>query len=431
MIISGWGANVKQEAEIFSPNSYKDCYKILDQNSLIPRGMGRSYGDSAIFKSVLMTKNLNHILEFNKITGIIKCESGVIIRDLLQTIIPYRWFVPVSPGTSLVSMGGALASDVHGKNHHNVGTFSNFVIEFDIMLGNGEIINVSRNKHADLFYATCGGMGLTGLILTITLKLKKIFSSYIRQTTLKLSNLETLCEKFDEFSKNDYSVAWLDCINLKKGNLKSIFNYGNHCNVSNLDNIAFNSLNVPRVFPSFFLNDHSMKLFNKLYLSRATDEKKSIVPMKNFFYPLDNLNHWNRLYGKQGFVQYQFVIPKKNGIQNLNKLITILIEFDIAPYLAVLKLFGENNNNYLSFPVKGYSLALDFKQSKKLIKMINKLDKMIVEFGGKIYLTKDSFLKEDTFKKCYEKWSDFQNVRAKYYAIGKFKSSQSLRLGLE
>lgn len=431
MLINSWGANIKQDAKIFIPYSNKDCQEILVRNSIIPRGMGRSYGDSAIFKNVLNTKNLNHIMEFNKKNGLIKCEAGMTIRELLQVIVPLKWFVPVSPGTSLVTLGGAVASDVHGKNHHNVGSFSNFVVDLDIMLGNGDIINVSRNKNTDLFCATCGGMGLTGLILNVTLKLKKIASSYVNQTCLKFNNLEILCEKFDEFYKNEYSVAWLDCLNLKKDKINSNFIFGNHCDSSDINSIKFNTINVPNIFPSFILNDFSMKLFNRLYLGKVIDGHESRVTLKSFFYPLDKLNNWNRFYGKKGFIQYQFVIPKENGVKNLKKIIKVLLEFDIGSYLAVLKLFGKKNSNFLSFPIEGYSLALDFKKSKKLIPMISKLDNIVTEVGGKIYLTKDSLMSEKTFKKSYEKWDDFQKVRSKYHAIGKFKSTQSQRLGLE
>jgi hypothetical protein len=338
----------------------------------------------------------------------------------------------VTPGTSFLTVGGAIAADVHGKNHHIEGSFSDYILNIDMILGSGDFVLVSKEIFPDLFYATCGGMGLTGFIFSATLKLKRITSSKIIQGTRASTSLEEVCENFEKFSSENYSVAWIDTIATGKDFGKSILFYGNHANDKDFIIEKFKPLNLPMKLGSLIINKYTMNIFNKIYYKKnhTNNESKRLIDINNFFYPLDKIKNWNLVYGSKGFIQYQFVIPKKNSISNLKKILKTINYHDEFSSLAVLKLLGKNNNNYLSFPMEGLTLALDFKLSNSIIKLTKFLDEMIVDMSGKIYLAKDALMKEDVFKKTYTKWREFENVRHKYLAVGKFSSTQSRRLGL-
>jgi decaprenylphospho-beta-D-ribofuranose 2-oxidase len=433
MKIYGWGRYPTIDAQVLLPQTQSVCVDLLEGNQIVlPRGMGRSYGDSANSSTVIQSDYLDHFIEFNELTGVLTCEAGVSIREILQLIVPKGWFVPVTPGSSFVSIGGAIASDVHGKNHHLSGTFSEHLLSFDLMLGAGEIVSVTKDSHPDLFRATCGGMGLTGMILTASIQLKSIKSSQLRQTTIKASCLEAVCEQFEANHASTYSVAWIDCLASGKQLGRSLLMLGEHILDGTLELEREKSLNMPIDMPSSILNHYSIKAFNSLYYHRIFSKTKTeLVSFESYFYPLDAISHWNRLYGKAGFVQYQFVLPKTVGVKAMKKILEVIVSSGKGSFLAVLKAFGTANQNFLSFPIEGYTLALDFKMSEETVKLIKLLDSMVVEAGGRIYLTKDALMTEISFKKTYPQWERFEEVRAKYGAIGKFASSQSKRLGLQ
>ena len=432
MKISGWGRYPMIDARVWQPQANTDCFNLVRNfNGLIPRGNGRSYGDSANSTAIIQTTYLGRYIEFDVSNGILNCEAGTSIQEILKLIVPKGWFIPVTPGTSYISVGGAIASDVHGKNHHLSGSFSDHVISFDLMLGTGEIVTVSKTKLTDLFKATCGGMGLTGVILSAVIQLKPIQSSRIIQTTIMANCLEEVCEQFELNSSSTYSVAWIDC--LAKGDRmgRSLLMLGEHAQDGILQLAKSRALNIPIELPSVLLNHYSVKAFNAIYYHKAAIKvKEGMLPFEKYFYPLDTISNWNRLYGRAGFIQYQFVLPKAAGVQGLKKLLNTIVASGKGSFLAVLKTFGPGNDNYLSFPAEGYTLALDFKVSPDLIRFTKKLDSMVIDLGGKIYLTKDALMSEITFKSTYPQWEQFENVRAKYGAIGKFSSSQSKRLGL-
>jgi hypothetical protein len=432
MIINGWGRYPKFNANLYYPENKSQCLDCIKKKSFIPRGAGRSYGDSANSDNVLQSSKINQVLKFDKISGIITCEAGVTFRDLITIIVPEGWFFPVTPGTSYLTVGGAIAADVHGKNHHKEGSFSDYVLNIDMILGSGDFVSVSKKVLPDLFYATCGGMGLTGFIFSATIKLKRITSSKIIQSIQTSKSLEEVCESFERFSSVNYSVAWLDTLATGKDFGRSIFFLGNHADNKDFAIEKFKPLNLPMKIGSFIINKYIMNVFNKIYFKRSSikSNNKSLIDINNFFYPLDKIKNWNLIYGNKGFTQYQFVIPKKNSFLNLKKILKTISDNNEFASLAVLKLLGKNNNNYLSFPMEGLTLALDFKLSNSIIKLIKFLDEMIVDMNGKIYLAKDALMKEDVFKKTYTKWREFENVRHKYSAIGKFSSTQSRRLGL-
>ena len=432
MIINGWGRYPKFNANLYYPENKSQCLDCIKKNSFIPRGAGRSYGDSANSDNVLQSSKINQVLKFDKINGIVTCEAGVTFRDLITIIVPEGWFFPVTPGTSYLTIGGAIAADVHGKNHHKEGSFSDYILNIDMILGSGDFVSVSKKVLPDLFYATCGGMGLTGFIFSATIKLRQITSSKIIQSIQTSKSLEEVCENFERFSSANYSVAWLDTIATGKDFGKSIFFLGNHADNKDFNIEKFKPLNLPMKIGSFIINKYTMNVFNKIYYKRSSikSNNKSLIDINNFFYPLDKIKNWNLIYGNKGFIQYQFVIPKKNSILNLKKILKTISDNNEFSSLAVLKLLGKNNNNYLSFPMEGLTLALDFKLSNSIIKLMKFLDEMIVDMNGKIYLAKDALMKEDVFKKTYTKWREFENIRHKYSAVGKFSSTQSRRLGL-
>lgn len=433
MKIYGWGKYPTIDAEVLLPQTHNDCANYLKSKEIVlPRGMGRSYGDSANSPTVIESTYLDHFIEFDEATGVLTCEAGVSIREMLQLIVPKGWFVPVTPGSSFVTIGGAIASDVHGKNHHLSGTFSEHLLSFDLMLGSGEIIGVTKDNYSDIFRATCGGMGLTGLILSARIQLKPIQSSRIIQSTIKTNCLEEVCEQFEENHASTYSVAWIDCLAKGKQLGRSLLMLGEHSQDGPLELEKKKSQNLPIDMPQSLLNQYSIKAFNALYYHRVFSKKKTeIISLEPYFYPLDAIGNWNRLYGKAGFVQYQFVLPKALGVKGLRKILEVIVKSGKGSFLAVLKAFGGANENYLSFPIEGYTLALDFKMSEGTVQLIKQLDTMVVEMGGRIYLTKDALMTEASFKKTYPQWEQFEEVRAKYGAIGKFASSQSKRLGLQ
>ncbi|MCS3529668.1 FAD-binding oxidoreductase [Chryseobacterium sp. JUb7] len=400
--VTNWGNFPIVEKEMKSEDSFKKIKEfVLDHNEVIARGNGRCYGDASLGEHIFSTKKLNKFISFDRLNGIIECESGVLLSEVLEISVPQGYFLYVTPGTKFVSVGGAIASDVHGKNHHAEGCFSEYVIEFKLMTENGNIITCSREENSDKFWATIGGMGLTGIILTAKFKLKNIESSYIRQESIKAENLDEIFRLFDESESWTYTVAWIDCLQKGKDIGRSILMRGEHAFQHELpENLKKNPLRlkgkfeptVPFYFPNFVLNALTVKIFNLLYYKKqAKKEVKSFIDYETFFYPLDAVHEWNRIYGKSGFIQYQMVIPKETGKEGMKKILETIANSGNGSFLAVLKLFGKNNPQaYNSFPVEGYTLALDFKVNSKLKKLVDQLDEIVQEFGGRIYLTKDS-----------------------------------------
>lgn len=429
--IYGWGRYPQQDAYLHAPPSSASLeFTAKQQDSVLARGMGRSYGDSANALNVLQTTFINHFIEFDKATGKLTAEAGITLREILEVIVPSGWFLPVTPGTSYVTLGGAIASDVHGKNHHIAGTFGQHVKSLSMLLGTGEVVTTSPQHHADLFHATCGGMGLTGIILSATIQLLPIRSCLISQKTIKADCIEAACEAFESNSDASYSVAWIDCLSKGKSLGRSVIMLGEHAAQGGLDIDIRQKVSVPFSTPSALLNSVTMKAFNAAYWHKSNNNETQTVTLMPYFYPLDTIGEWNRFYGKKGFLQFQCVVPKLDGIANMRRLLTEISNSGEGSFLAVLKQFGIANENLLSFPTEGYTLALDFKASEAVIKTLKKLEAMVVEMGGRLYLTKDAVMQESTFKATYPNWEKFEVVREQYGAVGKFSSAQSKRLGI-
>lgn len=428
MLLKSWGLypNIKN-TYVSLKNSDILKENILKNKSYIPYGNGRSYGDSALNENIIYCKPYSYFLAFDETNGVLHCQSGVKLNEILETFVPKGWFLKVTPGTKLITVGGAIASDVHGKNHHIEGCFSQCVLEFTLMLPSGEIITCTKND--ELFKATCGGMGLTGVILDAKIELKKINSKYINQTTIKTKNLKETFEAFEKYSHMPYSVAWIDCLAKGDDIGKCLLMVGEFADDGKLDFKEKKKLNIPFMFPSFALNTLSVKAFNWIYYKKAPNgESKQQVDIDTFFYPLDAIDNWNRIYGKNGFTQYQFILPKDKSFEGLQEILRTIENSGKGSFLAVLKLYGKANKNYLSFPMKGYSLALDFKIEKGLFEFLDILDNIVLKYDGRIYLTKDARVPKETFEKGYPMITNFRELRKKYAMNKKFNSLQSKRV---
>jgi FAD/FMN-containing dehydrogenase len=439
--ISNWGNYPEIEAQVKSFSSEKELKAILEStDEFITRGMGRCYGDSALNKTIVSTLKFNRIIDFNETNGTVSCEAGVTLDELLSIFIPRGWFLPITPGTKLITIGGAIASDVHGKNHHVGGSISNHIETIELMLSDKTIVSCSKENNSNLFWATCGGMGLTGVILSAKFKLKKIETSYITQESIKAKNLEDIMKHFEESKDYTYSVAWIDC--LSKGNKlgRSILMRGEHATLEDLKNTKNKKnplivdhktkLNIPLFFPNFSLNTLSVKAFNFLYYNKQLKgRQKCIIGYDKFFYPLDGIGNWNRIYGRRGFTQYQFVLPKEKSYEGLKKILTEISNSGSCSFLAVLKLFGKQDD-LISFPKEGYTLALDFPISPGVFELLNKLDQIVLENDGRLYLTKDVRMTEETFNKSYNRAEIFKRIKHQFDNKNKFQSLQSKRIGI-
>lgn len=431
MRISGWGKNISCDSNIKIPSPKQAINHPYIQTPIIGRGLGRSYGDSAIAQNVLSSKYQNHFINFDEHSGLLTCQGGVSFDDIIQTFIPKGWFLPVTPGTKFVTVAGAIASDVHGKNHHIDGTFGKHVTSIKLCNEKGEVIDCDPEKNQDLFHATCGGMGLTGFILQATFQLIRISSSNIQQTTYKTKNLEETLRVFKDVQGSTYSVAWIDCLSTGKQLGRSLIMTGEHIKSGELYTKSNSKLAIPFEFPNIALNKFSIQAFNTLYYNKVLKKvSKQIVHLEPFFYPLDGINNWNNMYGKSGFIQYQFVIPFNAGLEGLTEILEEIAKSKLGSFLAVLKVTGEQNKNLLSFPMEGFTLALDFKVQDGLMALLPKLNKLVMKHQGRLYLAKDSNMPEDMFKKTYPNWEVFQEVRKKYQCLQGFNSMQATRLGL-
>ena len=438
-LLSGWGHYPRMECREKRVRRGDEVSEMLAQEpELIARGMGRSYGDAAMNTAcTLNTTRMNRMLAFDDATGSLTCESGVTLADILTTFIPRGWFAPVTPGTKFVTVGGMLAADVHGKNHHKAGSFGDYVEAFELALADGRIVICTASQNADLFAATRGGMGLTGVILRLTFRLMRIETSFIRQETLRARNLEEVMGQFEASSDATYSVAWIDCLASGAHLGRSIFYRGEHATLQECSERQREKplpvdrqrrLSLPPFFPPFMLNRLSVRTFNALYyrIHRATTK---IVDYNRFFYPLDGLQHWHRLYGRKGFVQYQCVLPKAASKAGMRSLLSEIAISGTRPFLAVLKLLGPGGP-LMSFPMEGYSLALDFPANAKTFDLLERLDDIVEEHGGRIYLAKDARSKAEAIRKGYSALPRFQEIRASWQATDKFSSLLSQRLSL-
>ncbi len=408
------------------------------QTPLLAQGNCRSYGDACLYSQVVSTLDLKHLLAFDPECGILRTQAGITLEEIIRFALPHGFFPPVTPGTKFPTLGGCIAADVHGKNHHVDGSIGNFIDELEMVLADGSCARCSRRENADLFWATLGGMGLTGFIYAATLRLKKVPSAYIALRSIKTANLR---ETFQVFAQTQddylYSVAWIDCLQKNRGLGRGIVMLGNHAAVPELGWSApfkthpTRQHDIPFHFPDFVLNPWSVRAFNALYYHRQLRHQvDSMLHYDPFFYPLDTIGHWNRIYGRRGFLQYQFAIPFADALAVMGEILERIAARGTGSFLVVLKAFGPQEG-LLSFPMPGYTLALDFPlRDDRLIPFLHDLNKIVLRARGRVYLAKDAFLDREDFEAMYPRLEEFKKIKRRHDPRNHFRSHQSERLGI-
>ena len=439
--LAGWGNYPVATSYILTPRSENDFRNTLQDGPIVARGLGRSYGDQAVNdgRSVVLCTHHHYFLSWNEPTGVLVCEAGASLDEIIGVFAPRGWFPMICPGTKFVTLGGAIANDIHGKAHHTDGSFVNCVLAFTILLADGSIVTASRTENADLFWANFGGLGLLGIILTVTMQLRKIETTYFRQKSIVIKNLDHMLAALEE---NDhaynYSVAWIDALAKGKRLGSGVLTLGNAAILNELpeklktDPLKLHrsgKLAVPFFLPGFVLNGLTVRMLNKV-IAFVQNSPKTFVHYDKFFFPLDAINNWNKGYGKRGFIQYQFVIPEENGKQHLTEILNMIADSGCMPFLNVFKKMGDGQG-ILSFPFRGYTLAIDFPVTPKLLAFTPLLDAKVLAFGGRLYLGKDALLTEETFKAMYPRHTEWLTVKQRYDPGNKFSSDISRRLGLE
>ena len=443
--LSGWGGVLRSRSWVLRPEHLSDVSLCLDSTGgapLIGRGLGRSYGDAALNGggAVVLTDRIDRMLRFDEESGVLSCEAGISLEEIIGTFLPRGWFLPVTPGTKFVTLGGAVACDVHGKNHHGEGSLSKYLLDLELLTAQGEKVRCSPQREQDLFWATVGGMGLTGIILSATLKLRRVETGYVRVRYEAASSLEEVMDLME--SRDDsytYSVAWVDGMASGAALGRSILMHGNHALLSELSEEQKESplrpgprrcFTVPFSPPQFFLNRYSVGVFNGLYYRIQQGKGEVLVDYDRFFYPLDSLASWNRLYGRRGFFQYQCVFPAEVSRQAVTEILRRLGAEGVPMFLVVLKRFGPAAG-LLSFPMPGYTLALDVPmQGQALLETLRGLDRWVISKGGRVYLAKDASTSGDSFRAMYPGLDEWLRVKRNVDPQDRFSSDLSRRLGI-
>jgi len=411
--INSWGKTKEVICSWCQLNFSSDNFKIVPCS--LPVGLLRSYGDSSLpleNQVAYSTLAMNRIISFDRELGIFEAEAGISFDEILQIIVPSGWFLPVTPGTKFITLGGAIANDIHGKNHHQDGTFGHFISELTLLTSTGEKFICHKNQNAELFYATIGGLGLTGIILSAKFNLKKIQSSQIEGETIKFSSLKEFIQLNHESKDYLYTVAWLDCLSKSP---RGIYIRGNHSTSSQslTAHRTKNKIAIPFNFPNFALNNFTIKIFNFLYFHKQIVKRKKFESHYDpFFYPLDSILKWNHIYGKRGFYQYQCVLPM-DKISEFEKMLQLIAESGLGSFLSVLKTFGPIPSlGKISFPSEGFTIALDFANTgKNLEELFRKLNHIVIESKGRIYPAKDFNMNEAEFKTYYPQFNEFQKYK--------------------
>jgi len=440
MRLSGWGNYPAIDAHVTAPTSIEKLIEQVKLGYAIPRGNGRSYGDSAISScNTISMKHFNRMIAFDSQNGQLITQSGVLLGDVIEAFLPKGWFPSVTPGTKFVTIGGMVAADIHGKNHHKEGSFGNFIDWIEILKSNGQIERCSKDQNPELFNWTIGGMGLTGIILNVAFRLKPIETSWIKQETICGNNLKEVMDAFEKHLDTTYSVAWIDCLATGEKLGRSLVMFGEHAKPQDLPKTAQHNpleyvkkkkINFPVTLPSWVLNGKTVKLFNAFYYWHGKRKtKESLVDWDSYFYPLDSILGWNKIYGSKGFSQFQCVIPLDKSYDGISELLHTISESGTGSFLAVLKRFGKQESAF-SFPMEGYTLALDFAISKKTLDLMKKLDFITLKYQGRFYLAKDSRMTTSVFQQSDLRAKDFFEYRRQHNDREKFASEQSKRLHL-
>ena len=412
--VLSWGRYPRTEhRQVYKPawnDQVPEILKAAAPASLLPFGLGRSYGDSCLNagRDLIDCHRLNRILGFDESAGVVRCESGVSLSDILQVFLPKGWFLPVTPGTSFVTVGGAIANDVHGKNHHCAGTFGAHVHQIALYRSDNGLVFCSSRENAEMLRATIGGLGLTGVIAWADIQLKRVDGPWIDSESIPFHGLKTFLglshESNDRF---EYTVAWLDCFAGR--NVRGIFFRGNHAANYRKNFHPKRGPKLPFELPSWILNRFSVRAFNAAYYAiHVAKKRRAIVPYDPFFYPLDSIRQWNLLYGRQGFLQYQCVIPESN-LEAFEELLDRIARSGMGSFFVVLKQFGSAPPaGMLSFPRPGLTITLDFAmRGERTLGLLRSLDEVVQKSGGALYPAKDARMSPALFETSFPNWRDF------------------------
>jgi FAD/FMN-containing dehydrogenase len=410
------------------------------RGAAIPRGEGRSYGDPATCDGglVIDTRRMRGITDFDEAAGQVTCEAGATLEQVIDHVLPRGWFPAVTPGTRRVSIGGCIAADVHGKNHHVNGSFGEHVHWLDLLLPDGTEHRVGPDLEPELFDATLGGMGLTGLILRARLQLHRVESAYIHTRYVRASHVDELLDAFDQGQQARYSVAWIDGLARGRSLGRGVLILGEHALADELaPKLRDRPLQrhrprvrrVPVHAPPWLLNRLSIRAFNEMYY-RRNPTREAVEPYDAFFHPLDVLLHWNRLYGRRGFIQYQPVVPLERGRVAIRQMLELISGAGAASFLAVLKRMGPAGRGWLGFGQPGYSLAMDLPRTRGLPALVKELDAVVLDHGGRVYLAKDSMLDPPTFRAMYPQHERLVRLRERIDPDHRMASDLSRRVGL-
>ncbi|WP_367321223.1 FAD-binding protein [Streptomyces sp. HUAS ZL42] len=443
--VTGWGRTAPTAARLIRPRTYEeavDAVRDCGARGGIPRGLGRAYGDAAqnAGGAVLDMTGLDRIHVIDAAGGTVLCDAGVSLHRLMEVLLPLGWFVPVTPGTRYVTVGGAIGADIHGKNHHGSGSFSRHVLSLELLTADGVIHTVGRDT--PLFDATTGGMGLTGVILTATLRLLPVETSLMSVDTERATDLDDLMARLTAADhRYRYSVAWIDLLARGAATGRAVLTRGDHAPLDALPTrarrtpLSFRPSRLPAApafLPQGLLNRGTVGLFNELWYRRAPRARAGqLQKISTFFHPLDGVPHWNRVYGSGGFVQYQFVVGHGQE-DTLRRIVRRISQRRCPSFLAVLKRFGDADPGWLSFPVPGWTLALDIPAGLPgLGSLLDELDEEVAAAGGRVYLAKDSRLRPELLDAMYPRLADFRELRARLDPRGVFVSDLARRLNLQ
>lgn len=440
--LAGWGNYPRVACEVVRPETVSGLRSELrGDGPFVARGLGRSYGDPAVSDRgrVVDCTRLDRYLAFDPDSGLLTCEAGTTLEMILRDFAP-RGFLPmITPGTKAVTVGGCIANDVHGKAHHVDGCFSRCTESFRILLADGELVNASPTENADLYWANFGGMGLLGVIVDATIRLRRVETTWFRQTAVSVPDLDALLDALDAHHHVPYSVAWVDSLATGAKLGRGVLTVGDHATLDELPArlreraLAVSDpspLALPFEMPGAALNAATIRLLN-VALDQLQKRGAPFAHYEKFFYPLDFVGHWNRGYGPRGFTQYQFVIPMQNGREHIRELLEAIATSGQSPFLNVLKRFGaERPETLLSFPFEGYTFAIDFPVRDGLEALLRRLDERVLAMGGRIYLGKDAFLERSSFERMYPKLERWRAIKAQVDPGSRFSSNLGRRLGL-
>jgi decaprenylphospho-beta-D-ribofuranose 2-oxidase len=422
------------------PRCEGDLRTLVSRGGLIARGNGRAYGDSALSRTnTADMSSFNRMLAFDAKAGQLTTEAGVLLADVISVFLPRGWFPAVTPGTKLVTIGGMVAADVHGKNHHKDGSFGAFVDWIDVMGPDGVVRRCSAHDNSELFGWTTGGMGLTGVILRAAFRLRPVETGWIRQTIISASNLDAAIDAFEAHQTTAYSVAWIDCLTSGTKLGRSLVMLGEHATRDDLPDsfrlnpfktVAKRTLSIPIDVPTGLLNRLSVRAFNGLYYWNGRRKPSiQLVDWDSYFYPLDAILGWNRIYGAKGFAQFQCVLPLESSKTGLQTLLQATSRAGAGSFLAVLKRLGPQKSRF-SFPMAGYTLALDFPVNRQTLALMDRLDAITLDHGGRFYLAKDSRMTAATLAASDSRTTAFKAMRRETGSALAFASIQSERLEL-